>query len=210
MDSILTVLDPASSYDLVDLAMVKDELGITGTASDAKLRRWITSTSVRFANICGVVFPEENVSEVFRVLGWGHPFGLPLRLRRRPVTFITSVAEDTSPLAQEAYETNLPGGLIYRLTGNARAGWRGNGVTVVYSAGYYPIPPDAQDAVLTILRHKYAASARDPLLRRFQIENVGSEDYWVPLSQQNAYEALPPDLQPVADTIAYYRDHVIA
>lgn len=226
MDSILTVIDPASSYDLIDIETVKDELGITGTASDAKLQRWITATSVRFANICGVVFPEENVSEVFRLLGGGYgvhgsygylghggsgqPYGLPIKLRRRPVTFVTSVAEDTNPLTPDAYETNLPGGLIYRVIGNARGNWCGNGITIVYSAGYYPIPPDAQDAVMTILRHKWAASSRDPLLRRFQIENVGSEDYWVPLSQQNAYEALPPDLQPVADTISYYRDHVIA
>jgi hypothetical protein len=232
MDSILTVVDRASSYDLVDLETVKDELHITGTASDAKLQRWISATSVRFANICGVVFPEENVSEVFRLLGshhgyystfhsfhgyhgYGHgigggPYGLPIKLRRRPVTFISGVLDGTSTLTIDDYETNLAGGLIYRLIGDCRGSWCGTGVTVQYTAGYYPIPPDVTDAVMTILRHKWAASSRDPLLRRFQIENVGSEDYWVPLSQQSLYEALPPDLQPVADTIAYYRDHVIA
>ena len=231
MDSILTVIDPASSYDLIDLETVKDELGIINTASDAKLQRWITATSVRFANICGVVFPEENVSEVFRLIGggygysgihqltnyhhghgWGgsHPYGLPIKLRRRPVTFVSSVLEDTNTLTPDAYEWNETGGLIYRLIGNCRGNWCGSGVTVQYSAGYYPIPPDVTDAVMTILRHKWAASSRDPLLRRFQIENVGSEDYWVPLSQQSVYEALPPDLQPVADTISNYRDHAIA
>jgi hypothetical protein len=232
MDSILTVIDPASSYDLVDLDTVKDELGIdpADTSKDAKLQRWITSTSVRFANICGVVFPEENVSEVFRLLGggfsyggehqlinyhadhgWGgsHPYGLPIRLRRRPVTFISAVLEGTTTLLPEAYETNMPGALIYRLIGNCRGNWCGSGVTVQYSAGYYPIPADVQDAVLMIMRHKYSAAARDPLLRRFSIEGVGAEDYWVPLSQQGIYEGLPPDLQPVADIIATYRDHVI-
>ena len=234
MDSILTVVDPASSYDLIDLETVKDELGIAegDTSKDARLQRWITATSARFANICGVVFPEENVSEAFRLIGggygyttsehqltnyhhgygWGggHPFGLPIKLRRRPVTFVTSVLEGTRELTPDTYETNLPGGLIYRLVGtNCRGNWCGHGVTIGYSAGYYPIPADVQDAVLTIIRHKYAAASRDPLLKRFAIEGVGSEDYWVPLSQQGLYEMLPPDLQPVADTIAYYRDHVI-
>jgi hypothetical protein len=232
MDSILTVIDPASSYDLVDLDAVKDELGIpdTDTSKDARLQRWITSTAVRFANICGVVFPEENVSEVFRLLGggfnysgehqltnyhggygWGgsHPYGLPIRLRRRPVTFISAVLEGTNALLPEAYETNMPGALIYRLVGNSRGNWCGSGVTVQYSAGYYPIPADVQEAVLMIIRHKYLAAGRDPLLKRFSIENVGAEDYWVPLTQQGIYEGLPPDLQPVADIIATYRDHVV-
>ena len=232
MDSILTVIDPASSYDLVDLETVKDELGIAedNTTFDSRLQRWISATSARFSNICGVVFPEENVSEVFRLIGggygftsehqltnyhhgrgWGgsHPYGLPIKLRRRPVTFISGVLEDTRTLTEDAYETNMPGGLIYRLAYNCRGNWCGGGVTVLYSAGYYPIPADVQDAVIAIIRHKYSAAARDPLLKRFTIEGVGSEDYWVPLSQQGLYETLPPDLQPVADTIAYYRDHVI-
>jgi hypothetical protein len=216
VDSILTVVSPASSYDLIDLATVKDELGIADadTSMDAKIQRWITATSQRFSNICGVVFPEEDVSEVFRLLGnwWGlgHPYGIPIRLRRRPVTFVTGVLESTGELLPDAFETDMPGGLIYRLMGDTRGQWCGPSVTVRYSAGYYPIPPDVQDAVLAIVRHKYSSAGRDPLLRRFSIENVGSEDYWVPLSQQSANEALPPDLQPVADTIAYYRDYVIA
>ena len=59
MDSILTVIDPASSYDLVDLDTVKDELGIdpADTSKDARLQRWISATSQRFSNVCGVVFP---------------------------------------------------------------------------------------------------------------------------------------------------------
>jgi hypothetical protein len=228
MDSILTVINPASSYDLVDLDTVKDELGIppSDISMDAKLQRWISSTSQRLSNICGVVFPEENVSEVFRLLGSGYgysnypyhgysygfsgqPYGLPIRLRRRPVTLVATVTENTTALLPDAYETDLPGGLIYRLTSNCRGNWCGSSVNVEYSAGYYPIPADVQDAALAIIRHKYAASGRDPLLKRFTIENVGSEDYWVPLSQQGVYEGLPPDLQPVADTIANYRDHVV-
>jgi hypothetical protein len=215
MDSILTVVSPASSYDLVDLETVKDELGIppADTSQDARIQRWITATSARLSNICGVVFPEEDVSEVFRLIGnwWGggHPYGVPIRLRRRPVTFITGVLDDTGELLPDGFETDLSAGLIYKLFGNTRGHWSGSFVSVRYSAGYYPIPADIQDATLALVRHKYSSDGRDPLLRRFSIENVGAEDYWVPLTQQNAYDSLPPDLQPVADTIAYYRDHVV-
>lgn len=215
-DSIVTVLNAASSYDLVDLNTVKDELGITDTTNDAKLARWITATSKRFANVCNIVFPEENIAEVFRhrhgyaPMLWGRDghTGSPLVLSRRPVTLISSVTEDTTTLTTDDYEANPKAALLYRLGGAGRSHWRGRAVTVVYSAGFYPIPEDVQDAVLAIMKHKWALNGRDPLLRTFSIEGVGAESYWVPLSNQAS--DLPPDLQPVADTIAYYRDLVVA
>jgi hypothetical protein len=214
-EPILTVLNAASTYDLVDLATVKDEFGITDTSNDTKLQRWITQTSKRFAKVCGIVFPEENVSEVFRQGGpwFGWPgatrVGSPLALKRRPVTDVSSITEDTSVLTTSDYEVDYGSGLIYRLTSNSRSHWRGSGITVVYTAGYYPIPEDVQGAVLAILAHKWAINGRDPLLRSFSIENVGSESYWVPLSNGTTVD-LPPDLQSVADTIAAYREPVIA
>lgn len=213
-EPILTVLNAASSYDLVDLGTVKDELGITTTTRDAMLQRWITSTSARFSNICGRVFPEENVSEVFRdrYLGLhthGPRPGPALTLRRRPVTLVSSVSEDTRTLTTSDYEVDYDGGLIYRLTSGARSHWCGTAITAVYSAGYYPIPYDVQDAVMQILKHKWAIFGRDPLLRSFSIENVGAETYWVPLANGGGAD-LPPDLQPVADTINYYRELVVA
>lgn len=214
-ESIVTVLNAASSYDLVDLATVKDELNITGSTHDTKLQRWITSTSKRFAKICETVFPEENVSEVFRQ---GYPWstwhgatrpGSPLVLTRRPVTLVTSVTEDTKLLAENVdYEVEYDSGLIYRLTSNSRSQWRGSVITVPYSAGFYPIPEDVQGAILTILTHKWALNGRDPMLRSFSIEGVGSEAYWVPLANGTLAD-LPPDLMPVADTIAYYREFFI-
>jgi hypothetical protein len=212
-EPIVTVLNHASSYDLVDLATVKDELNITNTSSDTKLQRWITSNSKRFANVCGRVFPEENVSEVFRqnYAGWCAPGagGSGLVLTRRPVTNVSSVTEDTSVLTTDDYEVDYSAGMLYRLAGGARSYWRGRSITVVYSAGFYPIPEDVQQAILTLMAHKWASQGRDPLLRSFSIENVGAEAYWVPLAAGSAAD-LPPDLQPVADTIAYYRQMVIA
>lgn len=215
-EPILTVLTPASTYDLVDLATVKDELGITDTASDAKLQRWITSNSKRLANVCGVVFPEEHVSEVFRqgspYMGWygATRAGSPLTLRRRPVTLVTSVTEDTNLLVDGTdYEVDYGASLIYRLTSNSRSHWRGSKITVEYSAGYYPIPEDVQGAVLTLMAHKWVSNGRDPLLRSFSIDQVGAETYWVPLTNGSSVD-LPPDLQSVADVIATYREHVIA
>lgn len=214
-EPILTVISAASTYDLVDLATVKDELGITDSGYDTKLQRWITSTSQRFANICGIVFPEETVSEVFRQGNPWHSWpgstrsGSPLTLRRRPVSVVASVTEDTSALATTDYEIDYSAGQIYRLTGNSRSAWRGSAITVVYTAGYYPIPADVQGAILTILAHKYAIQGRDPLLRAFSIEGVGSESYWVPLASGTTSD-LPPDLMPVADVINSYQELIIA
>jgi len=215
-EPLITVLSPASTYDLVDLATVKDELGITDTSSDAKLQRWITSNSKRLANVCGIVFPEEAVREVFRqgnqFMSWygATQPGSPLVLRRRPVTLVTSVTEDTKLLTDVTdYEIDYGAGLIYRLTSNVRSHWCGAKITVEYSAGYYPIPEDVQGAMLTLIAHKWAANGRDPLLRSFSIENVGAETYWVPLANGSTAD-LPPDLQSVADVIGNYRPRVIA
>src|SRR5262245_27002581 len=94
MESILTVVTPATSFDLTTVADVKADLGITGGASDALLTRYISESSVQIARACNRVFGEEELSELFR----GRPFPrhgtAPLILSRRPVSEIDSVTED--------------------------------------------------------------------------------------------------------------------
>ncbi|MEJ0015716.1 MAG: hypothetical protein WDN25_03970 [Acetobacteraceae bacterium] len=198
--SIVTETSPASSPCLVRLREVKDEFGIADTASDTKLLRWATATSVRFANACGRTFAAASVSETFReVYGRGL-----LILSRHPVIEVASVTEAGEAVATDGYEVDPGAGLLYRLAGDCRTCWRARTIVVAYRAGFDPIPADVTDAVLTVMRHRWATSDRDPLLRSFSIDGVGREDYWVPL-QGGDTAALPPDLLPVADTIAHYR-----
>lgn len=205
MESTISVTTAASDFDLIGLLDVKEELGITSTTSDSKLQRWITATSQRFASICNTVFPEQVYSERFRLGAHAHAgyFRGPLLLRRQPVTAILSITEDDTALVEDTdFETDLESGLVYRLSAGNRYRWHASAVNVSYSAGYYPIPADLADAVITIIRHRWATSGRDPLLRSQTIEGVGSEAYWVPLS--GGPGDLPPDLQPVKDTLDRY------
>jgi Phage gp6-like head-tail connector protein len=213
-DSLVTVLAAAATYDLTDLATVKDELGITGTADDGRLTRWISGASARIARACNRVFPEEGLSELFRRVhrhhAWTHLDGelAPLRLSRRPVTVLAGIDVDGSALSTSDWELDARTGEVWRLTNDRRTHWHGSKITVTYSAGYYPLPNDLREAALTLIRHRWAMGTRDPLMRSFSIDGVGAESYWVPAG--GGPGELPPDLQPIADVIAAYRRPVFA
>jgi len=74
MDSIITVITPATSYDLMTLEEMKDALGIadTDTSQDATLARQITIMSDVIATECNRVahhsFAKEEVQETIRDL----------------------------------------------------------------------------------------------------------------------------------------------
>lgn len=214
-EPLLTVVTAAAGYDLVDLATVKDELGITNTTSDAKLTRWIAAISARIAGACNRVFPEEELTDTFRrhtasrVWGGLHHDPRPLLLSRAPVTVLDSVTIDG--VAQDSGDRELDSrtGEIWCLSSGKRVRWGGQTIVVAYSAGYYPIPYDLQEAALVMIRHRWAQGNRDPQMRSFSIDGVGSEAYWVP-SGGGAPGELPPDLQPIADVIEVYRRRAFA
>ena len=98
--SLLTVLTPASSRALTTLATVKDEIGITDDAADARLQRWIDEASERIETYLGRVLTAETVRETFRLTGAPGCLGLA----RRPVTAIVSIDVDSVTLASDQYE----------------------------------------------------------------------------------------------------------
>src|SRR5579862_1762171 len=98
MDSILTVITPADSYDLTTLATIKAELEITDTNSDVQLGIFIDQASGECATYCKRVFGKETVSEQFR-LGQGSRLHRRSRteeliLARYPIVSITSITEE--------------------------------------------------------------------------------------------------------------------
>jgi hypothetical protein len=214
ISSILTVTAAASSYDLADLRDVKEELAATDATSDSKLQRYLTAESVRFANACNRVFHVETVSETFRLdftrfMHTSRP--RELLLSRAPVVSITSVTEDDgTALATNEYETDLASGLLYRLDGSGnRLCWAACKIAVVYVAGYAAvrngiddpvvtaIPSDVADAVITLVRHRWFSTGRDPALRGQTWDGVGAEQYWV--GGTGDAGDLPPDVQAVVD-----------
>lgn len=199
MIGIPTITVPTTARLLVTIADIKEELGISDGASDSKLFRWAEATSLRFAGICNRTFFAQTVSEAF----YGVCGASSLPLTHLPIISVTSITQDGTVLTTDDYLRYDDAGMIYRMSSGVRTCWYAQLVTVVYRAGYDPIPADVSDAALSIMRHKFATDGRDPMLRSFQIEGVGREDYWVPMT--NGGGDLPLDLQPVADTIQRYR-----
>jgi hypothetical protein len=101
MNSILTVTDAATSYDLTTLANVKAELGITSGDGDTILRRYISGASQAAMQYCNRVFAVETVSEQFlpgRRERMIRGIVSPLQLSRWPLTAVSSVTEDGAAL----------------------------------------------------------------------------------------------------------------
>lgn len=107
---ITTTLVPAAApsggavYDLVDLATVKDDLGITGGATDVFLKRTIVQISAEIALFCNRVFPVETLLD--QVYPWRDtiPYVViggecPLQLTRWPVATPPCLAGLVAPVA---------------------------------------------------------------------------------------------------------------
>lgn len=196
MDSILTVTAPASTFDLTTITDVKADLGITNTDSDALLTRYVSESSIEFANACNRVFAKETVSELFRP---DEP-KRTLVLTRRPVVSITSVTEDGDVTDASDYETDLTAGLIYRLEDDCRCAWGAAKIVVVYQAGYVvpaSAPKDLQKAIRAIVKAQFLSKGRDPLVRSESVPGVYEVAYWV--GGLPGGEAWPADIKAALD-----------
>lgn len=106
--TVVVAATPAFSgqgaYDLVDLATVRAELGITDGSRDTDLKRWITQSSGEAARFCNRVFPVELVQEqLFPPRDHFPPIAIggagPLRLSRCPIASTACVAGIAAPTA---------------------------------------------------------------------------------------------------------------
>lgn len=197
MNSILTVITPATSYDLTTLATVKSKLGITTTTEDTKIAAWIKEASDFAANYCGRVFGKETVSEQFRLQENKNQ----LILSRFPVGVVTSVTEDGTVLDPTDYEVDSSIGTLYRLAGDGITQWVSKKVTVIYSGGYTlmgELPYDIESAVIAMVTHTRSASTRDPFAKRIEIPDVETVDYWVG-GMSGSSNGLPASITGVLD-----------
>lgn len=221
-DSILTVVTPADTQDLTTLAIVKDELGITDTSTDSLFSRWISECSEQIAAYLNRSFGQATVTETFRqpyiphssfYLMRSHSFPAPrqgpLTLRMWPVVSVTSVVEDdaveddgTTPLAVDPgdYELDPSAGQLWRLLDDHPSYWYA-GKTVVTYVGGYALPGAAplrlQQACLLLLKHRWAARGRDPMLRQVSIPGIIERQYWVgPTSGSD----MPPEVEALIES----------
>lgn len=202
---VSTIVTPASSYDLIDLATLKTLLGVTTTQWDTVFGLWITQASTAAQNFTGNPFVVEAIQDQV----WPRKDGVPwtvrpdldtLQLSRWPVTAVTSVVEEIDDVATTLvsgtdFLPDLTFGRLYRLDDDLRPkDWDPDPVVATYSAGYAAIPADVVDAVASMVKIRWFAQIRDPMIRSSNIEGVASTSYWF-ASGPGADTDMPPDIQ---------------
>lgn len=181
---IPSIVTPASSYLLVDLADVKTLLGISGTGSDAVLNLWIAQASTTAQSWTNNPFVVETIQDQLYPGSDGWPWTVrrdfsPLRLSRWPLVSIVSVVETIANVATTLtlgtdFLADMALGQLTRLqtyspppSGVAPwpCNWRANPIVVQYQAGYPTIPGDVFAAVVHLVKLEYYSQTRDPLIR---------------------------------------------
>jgi hypothetical protein len=198
------IVDEASSYNLVTVAIAKDELGISGAASDAKLTRYIAAASMAASNYCNRVFPLETVTDTFDIgrARLQYHGEASLQATRWPVVDVTSVLENDVELVRDTdYRLDEASGLFYRITsGGLDRSWISTPVVITYNGGFDPIPADLQDAVLKMVNARWAARGRDPFAKSESIPGVRDVTFWIPTGSEAGN--MTPD---VLDVLESYR-----
>jgi hypothetical protein len=191
MERILSVVQAASSIDLVKLSVAKAELGVTDTASDYRIVRYISQASAAAAAFCGRVLVEETVSEQIRMFPRVDSASLVntpdrIKLTRRPVSAISSVVEDGVTLTIGTdFELDPGTGRLSRLSDDEQIAWHFRKLVVGYTAGYAAdaIPADLQAAVIDIIQGLWSSFARDPFIKREVVPGA----YDVTFQDQSGY-----------------------
>lgn len=185
MKSIVTVTTAATSRLLTTRARFKSEVGITATTDDDMIDAWLLEASDAIAAYCGRQLLPETISETFRLapgeLAY-RPDVMPLTLARWPVTTLTSVVEEGVTLASTDYEIDKNTGCLWRLSDGYRARWYAVNIVVAYIAGYADSTAPRSSlatACLSVLKHRWAARSRDPMVKSQDIPGVLRTDYWV-------------------------------
>lgn len=175
---MLVVTVPATEKKLVSLQSVKDELGITGTSDDALLTQYITEATATLQARCDrETFAKETVRETWRNVCHASS----LIALRRPIASISTIVEDSVTLTSADYE--IDGRQIFRLDGaDGRACWNAWKIEVTYQAGY-DLPASAPDilarACRVLVKSRWMARGRDPLVKSEEVPGVIRQDYWV-------------------------------
>ena len=179
--SIVTVTTASDTFDLTTAATIKEELNISGKESDSIIRRYIRSESDRIATFCNRVFALETVSEVLRF----ERRQTSIMLDRIPVTTLTSITEDVTLLDPTLYELDSASGLVYRLSDDLngeRTQWAVEKITAVYSGGYQllgTLPPAIEEACISLVKARWFARLRDPMLKVRDVDQVVRQEFWV-------------------------------
>jgi len=200
MASFVNITTKPVCRDLTTLAIVKDELDITNTRWDRKLRRWITECSDQVAKYCREQFAQCGVTETFDTGLYGgvtiwdfwnipsptHPHGgfaaygepMPLILSIQPIASIDSVTIDGTVIDPSLYEFEADTGFVWLLddTGH-RQPWYGALIVVVYVGGYAlpddpDLPSNLSRSAVALVRHRWLGDDKDPFVRSENVPGI--------------------------------------
>jgi hypothetical protein len=184
---------------LTTLETLKAELGITGSASDARLTRLITHVSSQIETFLGRNLERRAVTDTF------------IRSRRFlfltawPVVGSVTVTSDGTALTSDQYVLDADEGIlsqpVYGVGYGSPCGylWYGT-VTVDYTGGYLlpgsvgaNLPGDIERAALDLAIRYHHVGGRDPTLRSETVPGV-LEQSWSAIDNIPTVAGLPLDI----------------
>jgi ABC-type amino acid transport substrate-binding protein len=172
---------PATPCPLIDLATLKQALGITGIEQDDELNRLITTYSQAIGNYLERMLCQAPREVVYAARGVCNVASLDLP--QWPIASIESVEIDGAEVDVAGYVSDDVLGYLWPV--NLPRGWVIHQYALVkYTAGYDPIPFDVQDAIAQMIRQSMSYSGTgDPVVgpvKSQRIEGAITEQYFDP------------------------------
>lgn len=188
MQTVLEVITPATTYDLVTVAEAKIVLGITETTQDALIAIEISAVSELIKAYVGRPFQIETVKELFlaeEAVG-------ALVLERWPVNTISSFALTFSGtvLASNVYILSARNGILYAYSSGRRSLFSREFHSVTYTAGYGLVPGIVKQAAFLALKWYRSLTPDIFGLKSARMEGVATEVYF-----DNQRDILPKEIQ---------------
>ena len=222
-EAAIPVFAGRSASDLVSLDDIKLELQISNTTDDIWLAKQITRASNAVMQFVNRPIVPQTYQERFFFPEDPWPKSVTdhvgvLQLSIWPLVGNNgSVSINFEP--DSAIPINLIEGLDYRvdaargqitrldpITLHAR-NWPNRPILVQYQAGFSPIPDDIQDACIRLVKARYFARTRDPLIRQENVSGVVETSYWFGNGPGTNGSNIPPD---VAGLLSNYRAPVVS
>ena len=219
----LPIYSGGSALDLIALSEIKLELQISASTDDAWLAQQITRASTAILQFINrPIVPQTYQERIFFV---DDPWPKPtmshtgvLQLSMWPLigsngsVVITNAPDSTTPVTLIEgldYRVDAARGQITRLdplTLYAR-NWPTYPLLVQYVAGFNPIPDDIQDACIRLVKARWFARQRDPMVRQENIAGVAETSYWFGNGRGSNASNIPSD---VAGLLSNYREPVLS
>lgn len=199
---VLFVPAAVTDRSLIDLATIKEEIGISDTSTDAMLTRWIKESSDKVAAACCLATDQAGRATLLKEaveIAYGpnempggrpghwpsHHDGLPVRgliLPWRVPYDITSVTQggDADPLDPTGYELEPMSALLWRLDDHGRrVNWEHRSLTITANVGFDfdDVPSAASSAVIDMVRGRWDARGRNSFLKVDQTVDVGRYEF---------------------------------